>query len=216
MAEGGLKRSVATAAEDAATMDGKVRASSSSEVAPAKRVRVSDRDANAAAGALAKRALLTTDRLHQLLGPGWTAVLLETCGVSAAGHSAFLPKGEELRLRLKDFSSKKIIILPRPGQEGRATHGGIIEGAAERGSVSMVKWLRERACPWSKNTTNVAAKLGHLGVLKYLHENGCSWDEGTCTSAAEGGHLHVLRQGVPLVNAHPAFACNTGKPTQRR
>ena len=186
MAEGGLKRSAATAAEDAGTMDGKLRASSSSEVAPAKGDRVSDRDANAAAGALAKRALLRTDRLHQLLGPGWTAVLLEACCVRAKDQRAYLPAGgkEKLRLRSNDFAIKP------PGTKGRF---GVLETAAARGSKSFALWLRKNRARWSKNTCAFAAKGGHLHVIKYAHENGCPWDATTCSKAAEGGHLDVLK-----------------------
>ena len=210
MAARRLKRSAATAAEDAATMDGKVRASSSSEVAPAKRARVSDRDAIAAAGALANHALLTTDRLHQLLGPGWTAVILEACCVRAKDQRAYLPADKKkLKIGVKDYKSP-------PRTRYRQS---IMEDAA-RGSLSLVKWLRgrgvrfgkgtcteaargghldvvkylhENGCPWDEKTCEMAAQRGDLAMLKYLHENGCRWDEKTCKSAAKGGHLDVLK-----------------------
>lgn len=52
-------------------------------------------------------------------------------------------------------------------------HDTIIDEAME---PSVVKFLRERGCEWSTNTTNRAAKQGDFTLLRYLHENGCPWN----------------------------------------
>ena len=65
----------------------------------------------------------------------------------------------------------------------------------------MLKWLREKGCPWGAKTCTCAAVEGHLEVLKWLRENGCRWNERVCRAAAEHGQLAVLKwareQGCP-------------------
>jgi transposase len=67
------------------------------------------------------------------------------------------------------------------------------EGAASRGQLEALIWLRERNCSWGPRVCMAAAGQGHLEVLRYAHEHGCPWDEDTCLQAARGGHLEVLR-----------------------
>ena len=70
------------------------------------------------------------------------------------------------------------------------------EHAAVRGSVRLLKWMRENdwsGADWSADICKYAAGNGHLPALKYLHENGCPWDEWTCCYAAANGHLFVLK-----------------------
>ena len=125
-----------------------------------------------------------TQHLHKELGPEWTAVLLEACCVRAKEQRAFLPAGKSLELSFREIWSVR--------ERGYA---GATAYATLRGSVSLLKWLRERGCPWDGSSwmCSAAASGGHLGVLKYLHENGCPWDEWTCSYAAEGGHLAMLK-----------------------
>ena len=126
-----------------------------------------------------------TEYLHPELGAGWTAVLLEACCVRAKDQRAFLPAVKVLTLSP----------LSMGGLVSKVTHISTSGGAASRGSLSLIKWLRERGCPWDGSSwmCSAAASGGHLGVLKYLHENGCPWDEWTCSYAAEGGHLAMLK-----------------------
>ena len=65
--------------------------------------------------------------------------------------------------------------------------------AAFRGSVRLLKWVRENNLDWSTHTCHHAAHYGHLSALQYLHENGCPWDSDTCRSAAANGQLPALK-----------------------
>jgi len=69
----------------------------------------------------------------------------------------------------------------------------LVNYAAQRGHLEVLKWARENGCPWYEKTCAYAAAGGHLEVLKWARANGCPWDERTCTHAAEGGHLEVLK-----------------------
>ena len=54
----------------------------------------------------------------------------------------------------------------------------------------MLKWARERECPWHDvSTCASAAAGGHLEVLRWLRQHGCEWDADTCRCAARRGHL---------------------------
>jgi hypothetical protein len=68
--------------------------------------------------------------------------------------------------------------------------------AAMRGSVRLLKWVRENNRDWSLNTCYIAAYYGHLPALKYLHENGCPWDSHTCYRAAHNKHWDCLQYAV--------------------
>ena len=57
--------------------------------------------------------------------------------------------------------------------------------AAMRGSVRLLKWVRENNLDWSTYTCSYAAEHGRLPALKYLHENGCPWYQLTCSLAAD-------------------------------
>ena len=65
--------------------------------------------------------------------------------------------------------------------------------AALGGQVEVLEYLREKRCPWGKDTTYWAALGGHLEVLKYAHKYQCPWSVRTCEAAAKGGHLEVLK-----------------------
>ena len=65
--------------------------------------------------------------------------------------------------------------------------------AAMRGSVRLLKWVRENNLDWSTYTCSYAAEHGRLPALKYLHENGCPWDSYTCFYAAGLKHWHCLQ-----------------------
>ena len=56
----------------------------------------------------------------------------------------------------------------------------------------MLRWARERGCPWDELTCALAASRGHLQVLQWAREHG--WDNiNVCAGAAVGGHLEVLQ-----------------------
>ena len=78
-----------------------------------------------------------TEYLHPELGAGWTAVLLEACCVRAKDQRAFLPAVKVLTLSP----------LSMGGLVSKVTHISTSGGAASRGSLSLIKWLRERGCP---------------------------------------------------------------------
>ena len=51
----------------------------------------------------------------------------------------------------------------------------------------MLKWARERNCPWDESSAIVAAQCGHAELLQWLQENGCP-----------GAALLELSMEVPL------------------
>ena len=66
--------------------------------------------------------------------------------------------------------------------------------AAESGHMDVLKWAREKGCPWDpEEICALAAGYGRLDMLKWARENGCPWSELARDMAYEGGHLHVLR-----------------------
>ena len=69
----------------------------------------------------------------------------------------------------------------------------LCEDAARGGHLEVLRWAREKGCPWNSLTCSRAARGGHLEVLKWARENGCSWNEETCANAVEDGHLEVLK-----------------------
>ena len=68
--------------------------------------------------------------------------------------------------------------------------------AASRGSVRLLKWVRENNLDWSAGACSSAAWKGHLSVLQYLHENGCPWDSDTLGSAADEEHWNCFQYAV--------------------
>ena len=67
--------------------------------------------------------------------------------------------------------------------------------AARGGHLEVLKWLREKGCPWDAWACTEAARYDHLAVLKWLRSQDppCPWDESACSEAAWGGHLDVLK-----------------------
>jgi hypothetical protein len=50
-----------------------------------------------------------------------------------------------------------------------------ILGVTSDKDISFLRWLRNKGCPWNKNSTYIAAMTGHLGILKWLIRNGCPY-----------------------------------------
>jgi len=69
-------------------------------------------------------------------------------------------------------------------------------GAAERGHLEVLKWLRSQdpPCPWDYLTCHKAAERGHLEVLKWLRSQDppCPWDYLTRSWAAREGYLEMF------------------------
>ncbi len=64
---------------------------------------------------------------------------------------------------------------------------------AKNGNLELLRYAREKGCPWNDDTTYVAAKNGWLNCLRYAHENGCPWDEHTTYGAVRNGYSYCLR-----------------------
>jgi len=73
------------------------------------------------------------------------------------------------------------------------TYKDTCAAAAKGGQLRVLKWLRERNCPWDEDTCEGAARNGHFEILQWAREEGCPWDFNTCLGAAKGGHLEVLQ-----------------------
>lgn len=81
-------------------------------------------------------------------------------------------------------------------QNGLAVYRGTCEGAAEKGHLNVLMWIRAQApdCPWGLTCT-LAATGGHLQLLQWARAqpHPAPWDEWTCASAAESGRLTMLQ-----------------------
>jgi len=57
---------------------------------------------------------------------------------------------------------------------GRGTENGYIltdrvfDCAVKRGSLSMLQWLKDNSCPWSKESCSLAVEMGDLEKLQWL------------------------------------------------
>ena len=91
-----------------------------------------------------------------------------------------------------------------------ANHVVLCNYAALRGSVRLLKWMRENNLAWNSNTCSAAASKGHLPALQYLHENGCPWDERTCYYAAQREYWDCLQYAVD--NKCPVWVPECGCP----
>jgi hypothetical protein len=69
----------------------------------------------------------------------------------------------------------------------------LCETVAQKGNLTVLKYLRSLGCSWDRFTCTYAAENGHLDVIKWCRENGCPWDQHTCAYAAEYGHLDVIQ-----------------------
>ena len=82
------------------------------------------------------------------------------------------------------------------GLLGEETAEYVCGYAAFRGSVRLLKWVRENNLAWCTYTCSWAASNGHLPALKYLHENGCPWDKWTCYCTALHKQWDCLQYAV--------------------
>jgi hypothetical protein len=65
--------------------------------------------------------------------------------------------------------------------------------AVESRNLDLLKWARDRDCPWDEYVCMKAAETGNLEILKWAREHGCPWDKFVCIKAAETGNLEILK-----------------------
>ncbi len=65
--------------------------------------------------------------------------------------------------------------------------------AAALPDTSILRWLRQKECPWGESTCTEASMSGRLENLKYARAHGCAWGSSVCSGAAEHGHFEVLK-----------------------
>jgi len=66
-------------------------------------------------------------------------------------------------------------------------------GAAKRGNIPLLKWLKDQKGEWDGSCCRVAAQYGHFDALKWLVENECPLDSNFPTGAIRAGHMEVLK-----------------------
>ena len=64
---------------------------------------------------------------------------------------------------------------------------------ASYGNLSLMKWLREKNCPWSEETFSSAAANGNFENMKWLREEKCPWSESTFYESAKNGNLETMK-----------------------
>ena len=70
--------------------------------------------------------------------------------------------------------------------------GTTFNSAASHGSLDNMCWLKANGCLWDKYTFSYAADHGSLDNMKWLRANGCPWDEKTLVLAALKGDLNNM------------------------
>jgi len=65
-------------------------------------------------------------------------------------------------------------------------------GAAQVANIEVLKFLREKGCPWGARTSTEACWYGQLELLKWLQKEGCLCDLDGFLSKC-GGHLDILK-----------------------
>lgn len=90
--------------------------------------------------------------------------------------------------------------------------------AAFAGTGPILKLLRERGCPWTKDVTTVAAEHGNLSALQYAVEQGCPCDRFVGRSAVRRLHFecaeYLYSRGFD-VQVNPMHVFLTGSARER-
>jgi hypothetical protein len=70
----------------------------------------------------------------------------------------------------------------------------LLEIAAEKGNLEIIKILLDAGCKLSNRLCTFAAKNAedNIECIKFLHEKGCEWDCRTAVSAAQKGNFKIL------------------------
>ena len=100
---------------------------------------------------------------------------------------------------------------------GAARHAGgaLAEAAAVAGNLPVLQYVHIFTnLVLKRNLTEAAAKCGHLAVLKWLRERECPWDEEVAGEAASRGHIHILDwaldNNVPMGDSTPVSTTPMG------
>jgi len=72
--------------------------------------------------------------------------------------------------------------------------------AAEEGHIHVLKWLRERHCPWNIFTTYAAAEYHHIETLKWCIDNKCPVERGLFNCLEEHYGLVYREDEVKIVD----------------
>lgn len=65
--------------------------------------------------------------------------------------------------------------------------------AVRGGQLDILKWLRQRNCPWDYDVCLGAASRGYIDIIKWAHENGCPCSTYTYICAIENNQLDILK-----------------------
>jgi len=89
----------------------------------------------------------------------------------------------------------------------------------KKSDLPILKWAREKGCPWDLSTCNKAAMNGHFDVLNWARENGAPWNLAVCNWAATNADLPMLKwareQGCPWNRATLELAAEKGSKEHR-
>ncbi len=70
---------------------------------------------------------------------------------------------------------------------------GLLNSTVTSGNLEVVKWLRERGCPWNESACTYAVWNNHIDILKWLRQQGCPWSTWVCEELAAKGNLEALK-----------------------
>lgn len=105
---------------------------------------------------------------------------------------------------------------------GAAQHAGgaLAEAAAAAGNLPVLQYVHIFTnLVMQRNLTEAAATHGHLAVLKWLRERECPWDEKVAAEAAVRGHIHILEyaldNNVPMGDSTPVSTTPMGTLVQK-
>lgn len=75
-------------------------------------------------------------------------------------------------------------------------HTETTKAAAAGGHLHIVRWAREKGCPWSRSTVSTALANGHLDFAKWCLAHGC--EAGDVRDAVRSGSLECVRFALDL------------------
>ncbi len=122
-----------------------------------------------------------------------TLVLRETC--KRLNELVGKARWPTARTRIYDYPAEKgyLSLIKWLRANGAPCDEWTCCWAANSGCIETLKWLRANGAPWNILACAQAAKGGHLETLKWLRANGAPWNELSCEYAAENGHLETLK-----------------------
>lgn len=114
--------------------------------------------------------------------------LLFLLGRSPTSIPSYLTRNEEYA-QAASFT----VVLPILAGLGFRLSTEIFEAAASKGNLDVMKWLKEKKCPWNAWTFYYASEHDNLVNMKWLRENGCPWNEEAFVAAARHGNLDNMK-----------------------